>query len=161
MDLVCVRNLDFGQTLWRSFARNKSGSMKNSSELNNFLSNQVLELKTCDDEAIENFHISPTAEFVAYLTGTKLRVYKLDISATDSGEILPKIRRVELVLKPKKVPHLLRFYRNNSTDFLLTATSGLGLKCYQMSPEDNSATPIFRLIVNSCITILQHTLEGT
>jgi hypothetical protein len=125
------------------------------------LSNQVLELKTCDDEAIENFHISPTAEFVAYLTGTKLRVYKLDISATDSGEILPKIRRVELVLKPKKVPHLLRFYRNNSTDFLLTATSGLGLKCYQMSPEDNSATPIFRLIVNSCITILQLSLEGT
>ncbi len=36
MDLVCVRNLDFGQTLWRSFARNKSGSMKNSSELNIF-----------------------------------------------------------------------------------------------------------------------------
>jgi hypothetical protein len=114
-----------------------------------------LELKTRDDEIIENFHISPTADFVAYLTGTKLRVYKLDIPPT--GDILPKIRRVELVLKPKKVPNLLRFYRHNSTDFLLTATPGLGLKCYQMSPEDNSATPIFRFIDNFLIIQRLHT----
>jgi hypothetical protein len=102
-----------------------------------------LELKTRDDEVIENFHVSNNSEYVAYVTGTKLRVYKFDKNSTKNDET-PKIRRVDLTLKPNNVPHLVHFYSNNSSDFLLTATSGLGLKCYQMSPEDNSATPIFR-----------------
>jgi len=85
--------------------------------------------------------MSSNGSYIAYVTATKIRVYKLDLSENEA----PKIRRVDLTLKPRKVPHILHFYRHNSTDFLLTGTAGLGLKCYQMSLEDNSATPIFRL----------------
>ena len=90
---------------------------------------QVLELKTRDDEIIENFHMSSSNNFIAYITGTKLRVYNFEISSSSGGENntdkkLPKIRRMDMSLKPNKIPNLVHFYRHNSVDFLLTATTG-------------------------------------
>jgi len=84
--------------------------------------------------------MSSNGDYIAYVTATKIRVFKVDLSENEA----PKIKRVDLTLKPRKIPHILHFCRHNSTDFLLTATVGLGLKCYQMSLEDDSATPIFR-----------------
>ena len=73
--------------------------------------------------------MSSNSDYIAYITGTKLRVYNFEISAESGGEQnsdkkLPKIRRVDLSLKPHKVPSLVHFYRHNSVDFLLTATTG-------------------------------------
>ena len=74
---------------------------------------------------------------MGFATASKVRVLRLDLSDPES----PKLGRVELTPKPKKVPHLLHFYHHNSSDFLLTAAPGLGLVCYQLSAD---AAPVFR-----------------
>lgn len=97
-----------------------------------------MELQT--EDYIENFHLSPRGNYIGFVTYFKIRVLRLDLS--DPGA--PKLTRVELTPKPKKVPHLLHFYQHNSSDFLLTATLGLGLVCYKLSADECSATPVFR-----------------
>jgi hypothetical protein len=100
----------------------------------------LLELRSHDDDIIENFHMPSSGDYIGFVTATKIRLYKLEMAELDT----PKLRRVDLTLNPRKVPNQLHFYRHNSSNYVLTATDGLGLKCYQLSQEDNSATPIFR-----------------
>lgn len=116
---------------------------------------KILELKTKDDETIENFHLSPTAGYIGYVTGTKLRVYRIqspddkmmtDDSSNDKTPSRPTISRIDMKLTPHIVPTSIHFYCHNKNDCLLTATPGIGLKCYQITTVDMSASPVFRLL---------------
>ncbi|TRY62961.1 hypothetical protein TCAL_04923 [Tigriopus californicus] len=94
---------------------------------------KLLYLETKDDEIIRHAHISDQANLVAYVTSTRLCVFRLTFQPR------PKIHKFALEDANSRfeLPHIFRFYRDHKTQdqFLVTGTDLGNLQVFAIQDQ--------------------------
>ncbi len=88
-----------------------------------------MELKTKDEDPIENFHMSRLGDYVGYVTGMKLRIFRTKLvpgNESKSASFNPTLKRVNIKLQSNRIPQSIHFYHSNQTDFVILVTPGIG-----------------------------------